>query len=107
MAKKTSAKVLSKECGKVQQDVLYRETLMLTGGRKIRISIRSNAYDFQSHARAELWAGEKWENVHSILSSRMRTPHGLYVRADREPVEHLFKADRDELLRVADAVSAP
>jgi len=104
---KASAKVLSKECGLVQENVEYTETLVLTGGRKVRISIRSNPYSFQSHARAELWNGSEWKNVHKILSAKMKTPHGLYVRADREtPIEHHFKADRDELLRMADLVSA-
>jgi|WetSurMetagenome_2_1015567.scaffolds.fasta_scaffold677407_1 hypothetical protein len=105
MAKKISVTVVAKQVSKGSQSVTYEEILSLTGGRKVRISIKSDAYVQQSHARAHLWNGEKWNEIHHVHPAKMKTPHALYVR-DCLP-DSLFLADREELLRVADTVTKP
>jgi hypothetical protein len=103
-AAKISTSTVAKQVAKGTQDVVYDEILNLSGGRKVKVSIRSDSYDFQSHAKISSWDGAKWHEVHRILHSMMKTPHGLYYRPGVVD-ETSFKADRDELIRVAEAVT--
>jgi len=32
-------------------------------GRTVRVRVRLNSYDFQSHAIAEVWTGDAWSEV--------------------------------------------
>lgn len=92
-------KTISKQCNKVEQDVFFQEVLKVRG-QTIKVKIRSNPYDFQSHARVYRWDGNQWQLVHNILPTNMKTPHGL-SNGHHDDMEADFKADRDELLRVA------
>jgi hypothetical protein len=105
-AKKINTGTVSKQIAKGTQDVVYDEILNLSGGRKVKVSIRSDSYAFQSHARASLWDGSKWHVVHSVHHSLMKTPSGLYYKSGGDTEVH-FQADRAELLRVVEAVTKP
>jgi hypothetical protein len=67
-------------------------------GLRYRITIRSNAYKFQSYARIEVWSTERlrWNEVAGIGSSNMKTRAGLYIA--REVTRREFAEDRAELL---------
>ena len=70
--------------------------------RKLRIKIKSDSHSFQSYAYIDVWSG-KWTRVHSIPFGVMVTREGLYYGKQPKTDAH-FKADRDELLRVAKEV---
>ena len=72
-------------------------------GKKVRYSICSNAYDFQSYARSETWTESGWKTVHSIMSNLMKTPHGLYAQCRRTELRW-FDDDLQELRRVTQAI---
>jgi hypothetical protein len=97
---------ISKEIYKRSQSVYYVEIRSVTIHRtkhKLRVHIKSNAYEDQSHSKVERWTGSTWSTVHSL--GKRETPVSLYAR--RNPTEEAnFKADRDELLRVAREILA-
>jgi hypothetical protein len=97
----TMLKPIKVEVAKSGQNVNYCEVLDF-GKRRIRIHIRSNSYQDQCHAKVEVW-NDEWKFVDSIDPGVMQTPKGLYS-AREKPVRDPFLADRDELLRVAQAV---
>lgn len=70
-------------------------------GVKVRLTIKRDAYVFQSRGLAEVWAGiEKgWTRIHLIPGEGLRVA-GHYTSAS--PPD--FAADVDELRRVALAV---
>lgn len=84
------------------QNVLYTEILARPSGTKLRIRIVSNPYATQSYAVIEHWRGGEWIQIHSLTP--MKTPIGLYVSPESKRGADAFKADRDELYRVALAV---
>lgn len=43
-----------------------REVIENIGGKRVRMTVKVDAYDFQSFAKSELWNGEKWHTVHKI-----------------------------------------
>jgi ribosome biogenesis GTPase A len=63
--------------------------------RKLRISIKRDSYDFQSHAKIELWsdAEGKWNFVHSIPFAEMACVKSALTGKIEE--------DAAELLRMA------
>ena len=107
--------VIKREIAKSSQNVNYQEILRVgvkdgdlwQSHSKIRISIRSNAYRFQCHARISLWTGEEWKRIDHIDPGAMETQDGMYASwRDMKPYDEdakagLFKKDRDALLRVA------
>ena len=40
-------------------------------GRRVRVAVRRNAYDFQSSAEATVWTGNAWQFVASIPYTEM------------------------------------
>lgn len=72
------------------------------GAHKVRVNIRRDSYDFQSHARIYVWHAPslKWNLVHSIPYQSMRTPDKLYYRANGMDASN-FRADIDTLLATA------
>lgn len=96
----TNIEVISEDVSKGRQDVV-KTWVLAVGTQKIRIQIKSDSYDFQSHARAEIWDDQKkgWNFVHSIHFGNMATKDKLfYSPAWQSPAN--FKADYEELLRV-------
>ena len=92
---------ISLNIGKGQQDVNYTEVLEVAGS-KLRIQIRSDSYEQQCHSRIGRWNGEEWKHLHSLVTRK--TPNGLAYHPQGGTNEKHFKADREELLRVAKEV---
>jgi len=93
---------ISKEVYNDQNSVWYTEVVSLLIDRKkhkLRIKIRSDFYREQCFARVERWSGSVWSKVHSILD--MKTKQSLL---GLNKGAGAFKADRDELIRVAERV---
>jgi len=97
-------KTIDKQFGPGGQSVYFVEVVAL-GPERLRIEIRSDSYMEQSYARVSLFSGGKWQLVHSILPSLMKTPHGLSNQPrGKGATEQNFSQDRAQLLRVASAV---
>lgn len=94
-----SVQLLHHSIAKGRQDT-RGEWIYSNGVRRVRIIIRSDDYDFQSHARAEIWddKGMKWHPVASLHYSEMKTPTAMAFQ-NQWNNESAYKADRDELLR--------
>ena len=106
MSTKPKVKTLHKEISKGGQSVAYAETLEFNKA-KLRISIYSDAYDFQSHARIEAFSPTdlKWNRLASIHYGVMKTRAKLYYLPDDGGLaESHFMADRDNLLQQAVAI---
>jgi len=86
------------EIGIGQQSVTFTEVIKL-GEAKLRIRIKSDAYEFESFACIDIWdqAGSKWNSLSTIHFSNMKTPHGLLK--DRNPAN--FEQDRERLIKKA------
>lgn len=97
-------KTLSTEVGLGRQDLNYKE-IIEHKGHKLRVSIKSDSYDFQSSAKVEVFDNMKWNHVDGIHFSQMKTPATLYVipkgEKDLSKFAHFFKADRDRLVKLA------
>ena len=106
MSTKPNAKTLHKEISKGGQSVKYVETLEFKKN-KLRISIYSDAYDFQSYARIEAFSPTelKWNGLAGIHYGVMKTPAKLYYQPNNGGLaESHFMADRDNLLQQAVAI---
>lgn len=104
MAKKPSTRVISTSVSEGRQSVTSQDIFAI-GAHKIRLTIKSDSYDFQSSAVAEVWNGAtlSWNRVHSIPYKLMKTRAGLiYVPKS----EWMFGADQVELMRVVQEVLA-
>lgn len=66
---------------------------------KLKIDIRRNAYDNQSHARIERWNGSEWKLVHHKPIMDCRCAIVSYVEKNVE--KRLFEIDADGLLNDA------
>ena len=97
---------ITQEISRGRQTVTFAEVLRCDNGAKLRIVIKSDSYDFQSSAKVSLWDGAAWQFAHGIHYSQMATPSGLWTSASKVSVG-TFRADRDELIRVASALMAP
>lgn len=89
------------------QSVKYLEVFTAPSGVRFQVSIKSDAYDIQSFARISRWDGDKWQLVHHIHHAVMKTAPALVYLPNNtgEDARH-FQADREELVRVALAVTA-
>ncbi|AFN39616.1 hypothetical protein MP1412_45 [Pseudomonas phage MP1412] len=101
-APKTAPKtnLLEETINQGRQDVTARRVLSL-GDFKVRLTIKSDSYKFQSFARAEVWnpATLSWNQVHSIHYAEMATPEGLCYHPNKSglKITH-FTRDFDRLL---------
>lgn len=99
--KKAAFNTLSSDISKGDQSVLFKETLNY-GAKKVRIEIKSDAYEKQCFARVSLWDGEKWNRIDFIPSSKMNTEDKLaYQPGNKGLRESNFSADRKILLKLA------
>ena len=73
-------KSLDRQMGLNGQGVLYVEILEVLDGVKIRVEIRSDAYDFQSYCTLDVFnkAEGKWHEVLRRPYGNMETRHGLH-----------------------------
>jgi hypothetical protein len=104
-------KQLSLSIAKNRQSIDYKEILSFNE-RKLRVSMKSDSYDFQCYARIDLWNGEKWHEVEHIPYGEMRTPEKLIHLSDNQPSglspqqllsnnREFFSNDRQTLLNAA------
>src|SRR5436305_512872 len=89
------------------QQSVDAELLGKIGEHKVRVTIKSDSYDFQSYARIHVWrpASLDWSLVYSLPYQRMKTPRQLCYLPNRRGLdkEH-FRADTDELMATARAI---
>ncbi len=98
---KPPVKTIDTQLSKGQQDYIYTEILSWNS-HKLRVSIKSDSYEFQSHAKIARWDGDKWHNVYSIPYSQMSTKHGVYYQDHvRKITVDDFQDDRDKLIIMA------
>lgn len=67
---------------------------------KVRFTIESDAYKFQCRAFTEVWNPDelKWNRVHALQPSEMRTPEGLCYRPNDTGLDRKhFLADHKAL----------
>ena len=75
------------------------------GEQRVRLSIKSDSVEFQSHAKAEAWSltDNRWNYLTSIPYSQMRTKHGLAYAAWWAAADN-YEADRVKLLAQVKAI---
>lgn len=104
---------------KGRQSLDYKEVLSFKRTRnkiaqehRLQVRIKSDSYDFQSHAVIERWNGDEWKQVHSIHYAQMQTipklihvgcnqPSNLSQSVIKNNNMRHFQKDRDELVRIA------
>lgn len=93
LEQKTIRAVVSKG----SQSLIYYELLKL-GPHTCQISIESDSYRFQCHARAEIWSSRdlRWNPVTSVHFSQTATKSGLASAQIAGPTD--FATDRDTLV---------
>lgn len=92
--------ILREEVSKGCQDVVATRTYQL-GEYKVRLTVRSDPYDFQCEAHADVWSRSalKWQCLTKIPFSNMSTPTGLASHLNNEGLNwHHFEQDMKRLL---------
>lgn len=92
---KQTFKVVDEKVTLSGQDVNYN-VLTTFGAYKVRFVLRSNAYKFQSYARAEVWsaASLSWNEVVTRRGEEMQTPDKLCYLPNNSGVSSKhFEAD--------------
>jgi hypothetical protein len=66
--------------GTYMKSVHFTKIIEGDKGLKIKVNIKSDSYDFQSHATVSVFNPHdlKWNIIDSIHYSNMKTPHNLY-----------------------------
>ena len=80
-----------------------RELIENISGKRVRFTIKVDAYDFQSWAKAELWNGEKWNSVHHIPGQQVKA-FGKVSYVSRTCAPSVFEPDINELRAVVKGV---
>jgi hypothetical protein len=75
-----------------QQSRNYRK-LYSFRGRKFKIAIKRDSYDFQCSAVGYLWKGEEWVNVYSIFYKNMASLKTVEVYSQTVTTVEHFRAD--------------
>lgn len=71
-------------------------------GNRLRLRIKSDSYQEQSHATIELWDGQRWSELWKIPTYALQTPTSLAYGPTL--TREMFRQDRETLLRTAYAV---
>jgi DNA polymerase IIIc chi subunit len=74
------------------------EVLEKLAGRKVKLYVRCNSYDFQSYARSYVWKNDEWSFVHEIPGEHLQT-NAPYVQKTGISLG-TFHEDLTELRRV-------
>ena len=107
---------ISKRTWNASQSWHYEELLEIpsaTGVAKVRIHIRSNAFDEQSSGVAERWDGTRWQQITHRSGVELASRHGQM--GQKRPVSYTsselslealaaFTTDRDALLKEAKTI---
>lgn len=97
-------RLISERCWLDDQSWYYELTLRYAdprcgGSRRLRVSIRRNAFDTQSYAKVQQWDGAQWQNVCSRHISECECKSVSYVDRDVKPEQ--FHEDATMLLNDA------
>lgn len=98
-ANRTTHTIVSEQCWNENQSWNYTLTTKTDDGHKVRVRIRRNAHDFQSHAIAEYWNGSAWAEVQSRPITALRCAAVSYVT--RGVTAGQFRADANDLIDAA------
>jgi len=98
-------KLIQKNLYNQNQSWNYLEIIEDTHGNRLRISVRRNAYEEQSHAKVERWDGNQWQFVTSIPITECACYDISYVTKD--PDQTLFEQDAVMLRLYAEAICKP
>lgn len=108
----TLPNITSDECTQLSEDLVlsnqtwrYVAVRKLPAGPKLRITVKRNAYDFQSQAYVEVFSLHelKWNVIVKVtFTNRLKSHAVSYV--DRTPRIDLFREDADMLFDRAIAV---
>lgn len=104
MTRWKSGELISERCwlDKIGQSWRYQRTSSVTRGgqydspQRIRVDIRRNAHDDQSHARVELWAKDRWSAVVDVPITELACARLWYGQEIPATVAH-FRADAAKL----------
>lgn len=93
-------KLLNKMVSMGIQDITYMEIFELNG-RKVKVEVKSDAFDFQCYARVKvLDVNNGWYVLYAIPYSEMKTRSGLYYAKDGKD-EKYFVEDVECLKKMA------
>ncbi len=97
-------KTVQKEIAKGDQYMHYTEIVDIAG-EKLKISIKSDAYESQTYARIKVFSPTEktWNDLASIHYSKMQTPAKLVYKASHDDPAH-YQADRNALIDTACSV---
>lgn len=73
---------------------------------KLRISIRYNAYDFQSYGRIDRWNGSEWKQLAEIPYPELAGVSREVSYSQRDTPRDSFDCDQSDLLDMAMAILA-
>lgn len=78
-------KVIKEEYSLGTQSAHFIKIIEGDNGLKIKVDIKSDSYDFQSHAKVSVFDSKdlKWNIVDNVPHSNMKTPHKLYYHVPR------------------------
>lgn len=102
--------IVSDEIEVTRDDVsrIFVGTVKLTAANgaqeyRIRVTIRSNTYAEQSHARISVWDPRllKWNFLHNLPANQMQTPHQLVYMSKNRHHAREFQRDFDALVHTA------
>lgn len=95
-------KLLDTKLAQGDQDVILVNLYRAAQGEKLKVRIRSNAYEAQCSASCSIWSPEKraWNSLVSIEPSLMATESKLCYQPKKAGAG-AFEADVKELLRMA------
>lgn len=83
---------------------LLRASVAGQPSRKVRLTVKSDASDFQSSAISEIWDGQRWNVVHAIPYGQMKTPHQLIYRTSHPATWADYAADLAHLTKITLAI---
>lgn len=92
-------KVISERVYNQNQSWYFERVTKINGGITLKVSIRRNAYDCQSHAQVHKWNGDKWEVVVSAPISECECQSISYVQSG--VTKSFFEADHNRLFMEA------
>jgi hypothetical protein len=103
-------KIIKEEYSKGTQSAHYIKMMESDEGSKIKIDIKSDSYDFQSHAKVYAFSPTelKWNVISSIAFSEMKTPAKLYYQIGYNQAPDVvaphFIQDTQELTKQAEDI---
>jgi hypothetical protein len=92
------------------QQSVTAQRLVVMAGHKLRFTVKSDAYDFQSSAKTERWQPieGQWHTVTTLPYGLMKTPAKLVYQPNQSGVSLAhFEADLTELQRQAALILLP